>query len=130
MNRQLMFLDCPAYLDKDRGHRCGLPAEVQRRFVMNSTDGPLESAMIRCPAGHFFSGPIEFLTYDKRETTASRSASRDRGFDAAAEGDELLLTAGRADELQGRREPGGTAGYRQGQGGQAGQVGRHGQNGE
>jgi hypothetical protein len=33
---------------------------------MNSTDGPLESATIRCPRGHFFNGPIEFLTYEKR----------------------------------------------------------------
>jgi len=30
----------------------------------------LESATVRCPAGHFFNGPIEFLTYDKRESAA------------------------------------------------------------
>jgi len=88
MNSQIMFLDCPAYLDEDRGERCGLPAEIGRRFIMNSTDGPLESAVIRCPAGHFFNGPIEFLTYDKRETIAggdSRlSQPADRG---AAKGD-------------------------------------------
>jgi hypothetical protein len=39
---------------------------VTCRYIMNSTDGPLESAMIRCPRGHFFNGPIEFLTYEKR----------------------------------------------------------------
>ena len=78
MNRQLMFLDCPAYLDQHRSRRCGLPAEVQRRFIMDSTDGPLESAMIRCPAGHVFNGPIEFLSCDKRHT-APRSQSADRG---------------------------------------------------
>jgi hypothetical protein len=78
MNRQLMFLDCPAYLDEHRSRRCGLPAEVRRRFIMDSTDGPLESAMIRCPAGHVFNGPIEFLSYDKR-STARRSQSADRG---------------------------------------------------
>jgi hypothetical protein len=78
MNRQLMFLDCPAYLDEHRSRRCGLPAEVQRRFIMDSTDGPLESAMIRCPAGHVFNGPIEFLSCDKRHT-APRSQSADRG---------------------------------------------------
>jgi hypothetical protein len=60
----MMFLDCPAYLDQDRAVRCGLPAEVRCRFTMRSTDGPLESVMIRCPAGHSFSGPIEFLTPD------------------------------------------------------------------
>jgi hypothetical protein len=31
---------------------------------MGSTSGPLESAMIRCPAGHWFNGPIEFLTWE------------------------------------------------------------------
>jgi hypothetical protein len=63
----MMFFDCPAYLDQDRAARCGLPAEVRCRFAMSSTDGPLESAMIRCPAGHCFSGPIEFLTRDSTD---------------------------------------------------------------
>jgi hypothetical protein len=62
METQLMFLDCPAYLDRAGAERCGLPAEVRCRYIMKSTDGPLESAMISCPAGHRFTGPIEFLT--------------------------------------------------------------------
>jgi hypothetical protein len=57
----MMFLDCPACLDSDGAARCGLPAEVRCRFTMRSTDGPLESVMIRCPAGHNFTGPIEVL---------------------------------------------------------------------
>ncbi len=60
----MMFLDCPAYLDHERTVRCGLPAEVRCRFTMRSTDGPLESAMIGCPAGHHFNGAIESLTWD------------------------------------------------------------------
>jgi hypothetical protein len=40
----------------------GCPAEVRGRFVMQSTGGPLEGAMIRCPVGHWFTGPIESLT--------------------------------------------------------------------
>jgi len=52
----MMFLDCPAYLDHDGALRCGLPAEVRCQFTMRSTDGPVESAMIRCPAGHHFCG--------------------------------------------------------------------------
>jgi hypothetical protein len=60
----MMFLDCPAYLDQDGALRCGLPAEILCRFTMRSTDGPLESARIRCPAGHHFNGPIESLTWD------------------------------------------------------------------
>ena len=60
----MMFLNCPAYLDQDGALRCGLPAEVRCRFTMRSTDGPIESAMIRCPAGHYFCGAIESLTWD------------------------------------------------------------------
>ena len=63
----MMFLDCPAYLNSEGTERCGLPAEVRSRFVMRSTDGPLESAMIRCPVGHVFNAPIEFLTWDKHQ---------------------------------------------------------------
>ena len=66
MQTRITFLDCPAYMDKDGNARCGLPAAVTCRYIMNSTDGPLESATIRCPRGHFFNGPIEFLTYEKR----------------------------------------------------------------
>jgi hypothetical protein len=60
----MMFLDCPADLDQEGAVRCGLPAEVRCRFIVRSSDGPLESAMIRCPAGHCFSGPIESLTWE------------------------------------------------------------------
>jgi len=60
----MMFLDCPAYLDQDGTARCGLPAEIRCRFTMRSTDGPIECAMIRCPAGHGFNGSIESLTWD------------------------------------------------------------------
>jgi hypothetical protein len=62
MGTQLMFLDRPAYLDRAGAERCELPAEVRCIFIMRSTDGPLASAMIRCPAGHWFTGPIESLT--------------------------------------------------------------------
>jgi hypothetical protein len=61
MDSRLMFLDCPAYLDRAGAQRCGLPVEVRCRFIMRSADGPLESAMVRCPAVHWF-GPIEYLT--------------------------------------------------------------------
>jgi hypothetical protein len=79
----MMFLDCPARLDQERAARCGLPAEVRCRFTMRSTDGPLDSVMIRCPAGHHFSGPVAFLTPDSTgnpdpgTTTASSRAGRD-----------------------------------------------------
>jgi hypothetical protein len=69
MDANMMFLDCPAYLDQDGTVRCGLPAEVRCLFTMCSTDGPLESAMIRCPAGHWFNGPVESLTCKKPPDT-------------------------------------------------------------
>jgi hypothetical protein len=79
----MMFLDCPAYLDEDGAARCGLPAEVRYRFTMRSTDGPLECAMIRCPVGHWFNGPIGSLTWqssqkhDPGRTGVSSSARHD-----------------------------------------------------
>lgn len=72
----MIFLDCPAYLDQDGAARCGLPAEVRHRFTMHSTDGPVESAVIRCPAGHWFNGPIQSLTLhgsDQRDRWHSQS---------------------------------------------------------
>ena len=71
----MMFLDCPAYLDQDGAVRCGLPAEVRCRFTMHSTDGPLESAMIRCPAGHYFCGAIESLTWPGKDKHDPGSAA-------------------------------------------------------
>jgi hypothetical protein len=52
-----MYLDCPAYLDDHGAARCGLPAEVKRSYSMDSTDGPLDSVMIGCPAGHWWRRP-------------------------------------------------------------------------
>ena len=71
MESGLMFVDCPAYLDEEGAVRCGLPAEVRSRFTMNSSDGPLEAAMIRCPAGHWFTGPFESLTLATRPGRAA-----------------------------------------------------------
>ena len=71
----MMFLDCPAYLDHDGTLRCGLPAEVRCRFIMHSTDGPLESAMIRCPAGHYFCGAIGSLTWHGKDKHDPGSAA-------------------------------------------------------
>jgi hypothetical protein len=73
----MMFLDCPAYLDGGGTARCGLPAEVRSRFTMRSTDGYLESAMIRCPAGHWFNGPIELLTWDRGRRQPANAADAD-----------------------------------------------------
>jgi len=73
---QAMLVDCPAFLGHDGAVRCGLPAEVQARYTVRSTDGPLESAKIRCPNGHWFNGPIESLSAPEwRRNRSIRSAS-------------------------------------------------------
>jgi hypothetical protein len=57
----MIFLDCPAYLDRDGTRRCGLPAEVEDKYTMSSTGGPVDCARISCPAGHWFNAPVECL---------------------------------------------------------------------
>jgi putative two-component system protein, hydrogenase maturation factor HypX/HoxX len=79
MEDQATFLDCPAYLGTDGAVRCGLPAEVEAHYSIGSTDGPVESARIRCPQGHWFNGPIESLTIPLQPAHAGdtrRPASR------------------------------------------------------
>jgi hypothetical protein len=72
-----MLVDCPAFLGHDGAARCGLPAEVEERYTIGSTDGPLESVKIRCPRGHWFNGPIESLTGPQwRRNRSVRSAAR------------------------------------------------------
>jgi hypothetical protein len=62
MHTGVMFLDCPAYIDQHGTARCGLPAAVECRYTLSSNEGPVESAKIRCPRGHWFNAPIEALT--------------------------------------------------------------------
>lgn len=62
MDAGTAFLDCPAWLDKDGTERCGLPAAVQDRYALGSTDGAVTGVKIRCPQGHWFSGPVDALT--------------------------------------------------------------------
>lgn len=45
-------VDCP---------ECGLPAEVLDRFVLESTDGPVEMIKIRCIKGSPFLMPVSSL---------------------------------------------------------------------
>jgi hypothetical protein len=84
MNTDVMFLDCPAYMDKRGALRCGLPAEVEDRYTVRSSDGPMESARIRCPRGHWFNGPVEFLTWDKHLDAAAPREAGARRQDAAS----------------------------------------------
>lgn len=73
METSVTFLDCPARMDRHGEARCGLPAEVEYRYTVFSIDGPLESAKIRCPRGHWFNGPLEALTWEKAPLVGSSS---------------------------------------------------------
>ena len=42
---------CGEWVD-DGGRRCGLPAVILDRYVLPSTDGPIEHVRTRCTAGH------------------------------------------------------------------------------
>jgi hypothetical protein len=75
MESQAMFLNCPAYLDNGGAARCGQPAEAEERYTIDSTDGPLECARIRCPRGHHFNGAIGSLTMHRPPGVAAVSAS-------------------------------------------------------
>ena len=74
MEHQATFPDCPAYVGGDRAVRCGLPAEVEMQYSVGSTDGPLDSARIRCPRGHWFNGHIESLIMPGQPAVAGVSA--------------------------------------------------------
>jgi hypothetical protein len=73
----MIFMDCPAYMDENGVVRCGrgLPAEVEYRYAVRSSDGPLESVKVRCPRGHWFNGPVESLTWDKHTTATVLGAA-------------------------------------------------------
>ena len=44
--------DCPS---------CGLPATVETRGRIPSTNGPIEHVFVRCAKGEWFCGPAETL---------------------------------------------------------------------
>jgi hypothetical protein len=40
---------------------CAVPAEISERFVLQSTDGPIEFARVACLARHWLTGPVGSL---------------------------------------------------------------------
>lgn len=48
---------------------CGVPAGVQWRTVLESTDGPIEHARVRCVAGHHFLLPVADLAVSGSDAT-------------------------------------------------------------
>jgi hypothetical protein len=102
-----MFHDCPAYLDQDRAVRCGLPAEVRCQFTMRSTDGPLQGVTITCPAGHHFTGPLEFLTWDGTDNHDPGMAGPDSraGHDSLQRGHNARHGGGGSAQRDSRTKP-------------------------
>ena len=41
---------------------CGAPAQIEQRHVLESTDGPIEHAKIRCVSRHWFFLPVAALS--------------------------------------------------------------------
>lgn len=54
---------------------CGVPAEVSGRHVLESTDGPVEHARVRCVGGHLFNLPVAMLEPERPDQRARRWAS-------------------------------------------------------
>lgn len=79
-----IFMDCPAYVDGHGAVRCGLPAEVGDRYAVQSSDGPVESARIRCARGHWFNGPVESLTWGKRTSATVLAGASSQSQDAVS----------------------------------------------
>ncbi len=50
-------------MDYARCPECDLPAEVIDRFSLFSTAGPLAFVKIACLGGHFFTPPVEDVTF-------------------------------------------------------------------
>ncbi len=99
------------------------PADIAAAAMEFLADDTLAGRIMLCRRG---GEPPRLLPV----TDGQELPSPQGGLDDAAEGDQPLLAAGRADELKRGGQPRGAAGDRQDQGGQAGQVGRHGQHGE
>lgn len=89
MEREVTYMDCPAYKDAQGHVRCGLPAEVEQRYTMDSTDGPLESALIRCPLGHWFNGPVESLRWERPGSKSESEAADPQAAQMAQRGTRL-----------------------------------------
>jgi hypothetical protein len=54
---------------------CGLPAEILDRFVLSSTDGPIELVKTHCLGRHMFTLPVGRLLPTVRASADHRSRS-------------------------------------------------------
>jgi hypothetical protein len=66
-------------MDMTQCPECGLVAEVEWRDVLESTDGPVEHARIRCADRHWFLLPIASLEVAARAGVGPRRRLARRG---------------------------------------------------
>jgi hypothetical protein len=50
MNPSVMFMDCPAYMDRRGTVRCGLPAAVEYRYTVSTMAGCWKAPRSAAPA--------------------------------------------------------------------------------
>ena len=60
-------------MDMTNCPECGALAEVEWRDVMESTDGPIEHAKIRCVQRHWFMLPVASLERSRQPVDTQRS---------------------------------------------------------
>jgi len=56
--------------------QCGTPAEVTDRFVLESTDGPIEHVRVQCLARHWFLASTASLARYRAAATPTLPAPR------------------------------------------------------
>jgi hypothetical protein len=59
--------------------QCAAPAEIVRRTVLESTDGPIEHAAVRCVERHHFVLPTSQLDDAAHATPATPATARTTG---------------------------------------------------
>ena len=52
MDSHATFLNCPAYMDKDGGTRCGLPAEIAANLALPIASAADAEADLKLSPGH------------------------------------------------------------------------------
>lgn len=66
-----------ARLDLAACPECAAPAEIVDRFVLDSTDGPIEHAIVLCALRHRFTVIVERLATNALPAGADRGLVRD-----------------------------------------------------
>jgi hypothetical protein len=83
-------------VDATRCPQCGQSALVERRAVLESTDGPVEHCKVTCVEGHWFVLPVSMLADEAGSPSDNHSLRRMEVNSAATAEESRLRTAARA----------------------------------